>query len=204
VFINFFVKEWWISVILVELLILSDFWLTVIGTRLYKNNVSQYIAYENGYELNPNFEKEIAQSSRVPRKLIVNILSISFYLVLIGGLSINNILIGTIFEFLIGGLFLSRIDLVLLHLQNIWFFKDVKKLGGLVGHLDYSYRINQHRSAARLFSQAILFVFIALLTMRPFFWGGVFTCGVTGLLNLKWANRKFTKPTPPQTTKTDN
>lgn len=188
-YIDFLIKEWWLSIILGDLLILIDFWLTVIGAKLHNKYVAKYIYYEKGYELNPNFEKEIAQNRWISRKLIVNMLFISIYLAFLGFLSERVLPVQAIFEFFIGGLFISKIDVVLLHLQNIWFFTDVKNNGGLVGYLENSYWISQRRSAARVFSQTILFALIALVIMRPFFWGGVVTCGLMGILNLKWANR---------------
>jgi hypothetical protein len=188
-YIDFLIKEWWLSIIIGDLLILSDFWLTITGAKLHKNFVAKYIYYEKGYELNPNFENEIAQNRWISRKLIVNMLFLSIYLAFLGFLSEKILPIQTIFEFLIGGLLLSRIDLVLLHLQNIWFFTDVKRSGGLVGYLENSYWISQRKSAARVFSQTILFALIAFVIMRPFFWGGVVSCGLIGVLNLKWANR---------------
>lgn len=184
-------NHWLLAVLLTDLLMIADFVLTVIGNRAYQKHASSFITYQNGYELNPKYEKNIANNRWLSPKLVKDILILSLYLVLIGFLGGKLPLVRWFFEFMVGGIILSRITILLNHLSNILSFADTSKQGAVEGRLHYSYWFSTRRAAWSHFSNATLFLIVAALTARAFFWGGAAICLMIGLLCLKWSRREF-------------
>jgi hypothetical protein len=184
--IDFLNEYWWLAIALYVILFVCDHYMTVVGAKLHKAYAAKYILYQNGYELNPIFEKEVAEFQWFTRKHLFALLGGVF------GLSILRLFGGvTIFEFFIGAYLLQWLDTDLLHLRNILFFRDIRKSDSFKGSVESSYWVSQRQSAARQITQAILFSIAALATMRLFFWGGVAGFLFQGFQSLYFANRKF-------------
>jgi len=181
-------EYWWVSIILWVVLFLGDHYMTVFAAKLHKALGEQQLTFQNGYELNPNFEKEVANFQWFTRKhfnaLIGGIFTLSF-LRLWGG--------KTIFEFFIGAFLLQWFYIDLTNIVNILSLQDIRKPGSLTGKIEYSYWLSQRQVAFRNISQAILFSIAALATMRLFFWGGVAGLLFTGTRHLNLANRNFSQ-----------
>ena len=194
--LDFLNEHWWLAILLVDLAMIFDFVLTVIGNRAYQKHASSFVTYQNGYELNPKQEKEIASNRWLNPKLVKNIIILSLYLALIGFFGGKLPLVGWFFEFMVGGILLSRITIILNHLSNLLFFADTRKEGAVEGHLRYSYWIGQRRAAWSHFSNTTLFLIMAALSARAFFWGGAAVCLMIGLFCLKWSKREFYTNSP--------
>lgn len=188
--IDFLVEQWWFSVILLIILLIGDSYLTIVGAKFHKTYAARYITYQNGYELNPIFEKDVAQYRWFTRKYATSLLILSL------SLSILRLLGGNfIFELFIGAGLLQGLYINLRHLQNLLLFRDTRRSNSINGQIEYSYWLSQRSSAINILSQAIFFSIAALATMRPFFWGGVVMCIIQSLRSYNLSNRKFSQTT---------
>jgi hypothetical protein len=186
--IDFLVEQWWFSVIPFIILALGDYYLTIVAAKLYKTYAARYITYQNGYELNPVYENDIAQYRWFSKKHAAALL------VLIVGLSILRLWVGKfIFELYIGAVLLQWLWVDLRHLQNIQIFLDMRRPDSISGHVEYSYWLMQRSSAINILGYAIVFGVAAFATMRPFFLGGVIICIFQSLRSYRLANRKFSQ-----------
>ena len=181
-------EYWWVSIILWVVLFLGDHYMTVFAAKLLMALGEQHLTFQNGYEMNPKFEVEVANFQWFTKK---------HFNILIGGilgLSILRLLGGkAIFEFFIGAYLLQWFYIDLLHIANIFYIHDIRKPGSLTGKIEYSYWFSQRQVAFRNISQAILFSIAALATMRLFFWGGVAGLLFAGIRHLHLANRNFSQ-----------
>ena len=59
--INFLVEQAPFSIILLLTLALADYYLTALGAKIHQASTVRHVTYRNGYELNPVFEKGVAQ-----------------------------------------------------------------------------------------------------------------------------------------------
>ncbi len=185
--IDFLNEHWWLAIILQSLLFLGDHYMTVVSAKLLKSYVGQHHVFQNGVELNPMFEKEVANFQWFTQKHL---------LALIGGIvalsTIRLLGLVAIFEFLIGAILLQWLEIDLLHIQNILYFRDIiRKPNSLTGTVESSYWLSQRQTAFRKISHAVFISVAALATMRLFFWGGVVVLIVQGFRHLKLANRNF-------------
>jgi hypothetical protein len=184
--IDFLNEYWWFSILLFVILFLGDHYMTVVGAKLHRALSGQQLTFQNGYELNPVFEKEVANFQWFTRK---------HFFILLGcmvSLSILRLVGGeAIFELFFGAYFLQWLTIDLSHIVNIFSFQDIRKPGSLIGKMEYSYWFSQRQVAFGYFRQAILFSVAALATMRLFFWGGVAIILLQGFRHLHLANRNF-------------
>jgi hypothetical protein len=186
--IDFLNQQWWLAISLVVVLFLVDHYTTLVGARLHKAILGDHIFLQNGYELNPMFEKNIKEQKWFTRK--------HFWGLLVGCTSLIGFrfLIGIpYFEFFIGSFLLLWLYIDLRNIKQIIYLQDVKKPNSITftGVIKTSYWISQRSSAMGYMSQAILYIVPALATMRPFFWGGVVGCLIQYLIGLSLSNRIF-------------
>jgi hypothetical protein len=185
--LNFLLYHWYFFILLILILALLDSYLTVAGLKTYQKYASSYVTYQHGYEMNPAFEKQIAEKRWLSWKYLTSLMFMIFSLIilwLVGGS-------GVFFEFLAGGILLLYISVNMRHLQNILVFRMLGRSGSVQGHIVYSYGFSQRTSAALFLLEAILFAIAGLLLMRPIFWGGVFFCMLNFFKGLRLAKRKF-------------
>jgi hypothetical protein len=186
--IDFLNEYWWFAIILYVVLFLGDHFMSVVLAKLYKAYGAQYFTYQNGPELNPIFEKEVANLQWFTWKHLIAILGgiFSLYILrLLGGKAI--------FEFFIGAFLLQWLYIDLSHIASILYYQDIRRPGSLTGKMEFSYWLSQRQVAFRSMSQAFLFSVAALVTMRLFFWGGVAGLLFQSFRHLRLANRNFTQ-----------
>ena len=182
--IDFLNEYWWLSIILIVALFLGDHYMTVLAAKIHKTYLAQYITYQAGLEMNPNFEKEVANFQWFTRKHFTIILGFIISLSIIRLLGVIEI-----FEFFIGAYLLLWLYVDLRHIINILYLQDIRKPNSLIGKIETSYWLSQRQVEFMYMSQAILFGVVALASMRPFFWGGALGLLFQGFRHLSLANR---------------
>ena len=100
--LDYLLNHWYIFFLLILILALLDPYLTVAGLKAHQKYAAPYISYERGYELNPAFEKQIAEHRWISWKHLVLVAVMIAWLVLLWLIDGR----GGIFEFLAGGIFL--------------------------------------------------------------------------------------------------
>ena len=131
--IDFLNEYWWFSIILYVILKLGDSYLTIVGAKLHTAYAAQHFILQNGYELSPNFEKEVANFQWFNLKHFIFILCGIYFL------SFLRLEVGiAIFEFFIGGVLLPLLYINLSHIASILYFQDIRKPGSLKGTIESS------------------------------------------------------------------
>lgn len=184
--IDFLIKQWDYSLLLLDVLVICDHYLTSVGAKLYHQYGMQFLTFQNGYELNPRFEKEVAQFRWFTKKLVFSLAMLDIFM-----LAARFYPGPALFEFLFGGAFLLWIIIDLRHLQNILAFRDFRQPNKVSGHIEYSYWFSQRSNANNLLNQAILLLIVAVASQRLFFWGGVFLCVVMAIRGYRLSKRVF-------------
>jgi hypothetical protein len=67
--------------------------------------------------------------------------------------------------------------------------REYRKNGGIEGQVSYRRWFTYRISAAELFTHAVLFLLVSILSFSPFFLGGAIMCSATGLGHLKLAGK---------------
>ncbi len=111
--LDLLISHTWAIAILWAALYIFDYASTLWLARVYRTTLSQYISYEGGVELNPNFEKEIARG-QLPSPRFILLVVLVLLMVLFSWL-----LGAYVVEFLAGALLLT------------WFFVELAALAKL-------------------------------------------------------------------------
>ena len=170
----------WLVAILWGLLSVFDFVATLLYSKAYREFLSGTVRYEHGVEMNPNFEKDVAQLRWFSPRYLVSMLGVA---VLIGivGMWMPKLW----FEFLAGAALLLVLITDLRHIENlslVWFLKSDPE--GFKGRIEQSYKLSQRRVAVGGFNIGLLYFIVYLLTGRIFFLGGA-------LISILYAIRHF-------------
>lgn len=182
----------WAGALLWLALAFADYYLTLLGAELYHSGVSEHIDYSGSYELNPLFQKEIDNRTKLSPKFILRssyvaaLLYALWYLTYYFPAFAEGIRVYTI---LLGAVVLSRVVVIGAHLNNILLFRTMNEKGGLVGKITYArrlqYRVWQHRWGLN----GGLFLLIFALTGEYFFLGGAALCFLYILQFGFWAKK---------------
>lgn len=182
------------TVILLIILMLSDYLLTLKGYRLYKQKYSKFVEIES-YELNPMFKESISKK-RYNFKHLFGIIFSSFLLFFVYYLGINHLL-GvdiTTFHLLQGMLFSNFLYVNSRHIQNIMLFRSIIKNEKLLtGKLKQHHLFSLESSKAQLISIFLVFFSIYIFFPNPFTLG--FALGPIIMLfwNYIWTKRYLKK-----------
>jgi hypothetical protein len=184
--LDFLISNPWLLALIWAAMYVFDYSSTLWLVHAYETTFSRYIHYEHGLELNPNLEKEIASRKRFSPKFML-LLSLVVAIILLSPL------VGRLFtEFLAGATLLTWSFVNIRHLRNyayVWFMK--RKPDAIGGQQTQSYWYMQKMLSADAFTFGLLYLFLALLTLRIFFFAGAATCIALALRAYRLAYRKF-------------
>jgi hypothetical protein len=183
----------WFVAVLWGFLSLFDFIATLLYSKAYRDFLSETVRYEHGVEMNPNFEKDVAQLRWFSPRYLVSMLGVA---VLIGfaGMWMPK----PWFEFLAGSALLLVLITDLRHIENlslVWFLKSDPE--GFKGKIEQSYKLSQRRVAVGGFNIGLLYFVVYLLTGRIFFLGGALISLVYAIRHFLLSRRKLPQQSPP-------
>lgn len=184
--IDALVNSPWTGAAIWALLYIGDYGLTIAGARLYRRGAHRFFAFEQGYELNPVFKRDIARLRYFSPRFIMLLLTTTVLILIIWRLSRPY---PQLFIFLIGALVLIEVSVHMRHLRNIVLFWIVLHRGGVEGHISYAGWLSYRVSAMEFFTYALLFLVVWLLTRSIFFLGGASTCLVTGIKHIVFSRK---------------
>jgi small-conductance mechanosensitive channel len=194
--LDYLIDNPWLLALLWAGMYVFDYQSTLWLAKSYRKTFSRYVLYEHGVELNPNFEKEIAAAvSAASRGITLSRKFILLLLLVVVILLLSPVVARAFTEFLAGALLLTWSFINARHLRNYayaWFLK--RKPEALKGRQEQSYWFMQKMLAAEAFVFAVLYLFLAVMTLRPFFLAGTITCLAVCLRAYRLANRKFEAP----------
>jgi hypothetical protein len=171
----------------------SDYYLTILGARLYRKYLSQSLAIEGSYELTPVFEKDIDALRLFSRAFYLRLVLSVFLIIALWWV---NLLLGAlldkdlpIFIAVMGGLFLREAAVHMRHFRMITMAYWARDPSSFTGKLVQSRELSLKISAAEIASFAGLYFLIAwMMGSWAFFGGGIF-CLVTALQQ-GWRSRR--------------
>ena len=185
-------KPWLVSV-LWGLLSIFDFAATLLYSKAYRDFLSETVQYEHGVEMNPNFEKDVAQLRWFSPRYLVSMLGVA---VLIG--FVGTWMPKPWFELLAGAALLLVLITDLRHIENlslVWFLKSDPD--GFKGRIEQSYKLSQRRVAVGGFNIGLLYFIVYLLTGRIFFAGGALISILYAIRHFLLSRRRLPQRSPP-------
>ena len=173
--IDLLVRYPWAGYLVWAALFVADYGLTLRGS-LMAARVSDRIAFEGSYELNPFHAAAVDARRRVPVRALA-VLALGAALLALVWVSIEQTWVWVwAFEFVLGALVCLHVPLILRHLSNLMLFRLVTGGDAVEGSLRYRRRAILGLSAWGMALWAGVFGFVSLLTWRVFFVGGVLAC----------------------------
>lgn len=169
--IDLFVKNLWACIGLWVLLTVSDYYLTIKGAKMYQRGANKHFIFSNGYELEPDHQKEIANLQPISFNFILSLIVYSGILA-----TIYYTMSLKFFMFIWGGFILLQLAVHLRHFRNIILFHFAQKSEGIRGQIEYDHKISLRMSSYDFLSFGLLFLFIYLLSDSIFLLGGGASC----------------------------
>lgn len=184
------------EILLLPVLMFSDYFLTVWGAVLRERKHSEHFKLEN-YELNPIWQKEVRRKKRFnPRHILITVL-------VSAGLGILLQLDDTpdfLAEALCGCLFTVYGAVIGRHLNNIFVFRQMaRKPQNIAGQVKMDHSLILAISMYQYLVVAVPVLIIALFTRTAFCAGAVWGVGMLFLMHVIWIrkNRRRAKVPPP-------
>ena len=179
----------WLAITLWAVSYLLDYYLTLYAARLYQAGAKEHFGFGGSYELTPYYQQEIDRLRLIsPRFLLMLALS-SLMIWLVWWLAVRWLGLSEFFLLLIGGLISRQLVVLTRHVRNIILFRHAQTPGNIQGRVEYKRHVTLHVSAAELFTFAIIYLLIFLISGSVFFAGGAFACTVTGIQHWRLANK---------------
>src|SRR5262245_13671296 len=175
----------WLALGLWSVVYIADYYLTLVGARLYAQGVQRVVVFEGSYELNPFFQQDIDRRRRVSARFLV-MLGVSCLLVAFAwrGVKVRWFPPG-VFRLWMGALLLVELVIMIRHLRNIITFRQILSSADIVGQIRYPRWWSLRSSALDLGLFAILFGAFALIADPWFFLGGTLACGSAALQHVR-------------------
>jgi hypothetical protein len=188
--IPFLVTHPLITALIWAVMYIFDYSATIWFARLYRQSLNRHFTYEGGVEMNPVFEKDVANLRVISPRFLILLSLMTFMLILFGWLDQFNPLFGS-FEFMVGAFLLLWVFIDLRHIRNLYFHLHLKNRPESVdGHIKQSYWLNQRLISYDAFMFGVIYGIAWLASEEQFFLGGAFVCLVLALRHFFLANRK--------------
>jgi hypothetical protein len=165
------------EILVIPLLMLADYFLTIIGTFLAERAYRRYFKFSD-YELNPIFQKAIAAKKWINFKHLALVILVTVLLIFSLGTFAEN---DAFYQAIFGGVLTVYTAIVGAHLANIWTFGFLAKHPEQVtGEVTMSYRYQLNLTRARMLCSLLPVAGMACLTRSPFAFGGI--AGIAALM----------------------
>ena len=179
----------WPGILLWALLFISDLQLTVTCARMYQAGVRDYIVFEGSYELTPYHQPDIDALRRFSPRFLFALGAASALLGLLWWLSVRDSFAPPAYEAALGALILLEITIHVRHIRNYFLFKAVLAGEGIAGRMEYARPAMLVHSAVELFTFAVLYSIVCILTTSWFIFGGAVACAVVGVKHRQLARQ---------------
>ncbi|MBI2548037.1 hypothetical protein HYW21_01680 [Candidatus Woesearchaeota archaeon] len=162
----------YVTIVIVIVLMMLDFFLTMQGLKSYKQKYATFVLFES-YELNPSFKDSI-NKQRYDSKHFLSVLLVVVLLYIFHYLSFQSIFWFTpiSFYFLQGMIFSMFICINAKHIQNVITFNAVNKNPSILsGKLKQSTLFSLEASKAQFFALFLILLILSLFSPNAFFFG---------------------------------
>lgn len=172
-----------------------DYFLTIIGARLYRSGAQDHVVFQGSYELTPVFREDVDALRLVSPRFLRYLGSSVVLILLVWLLDIQFLGQYIFFSALVGALFLREAPIYVRHIRNIALFVLLRNDDSVSGRIEYSRWVTLKISAIELFSFAGFYLLLFLLDRSWFFLGGAAGSLVTGVQHLTMSTGERETPT---------
>ena len=152
--------------IIVFALMLTDYFLTIIGNRFKNKKYSEYFDFD--YELNPLYQKDVEKNILINFRQIIYSIIISFSVYLVALWGSENIV-----EFMSGALILHNIIIIARHINNIIIYSNINTKESLVeGKIHLTRKYLLLTSKLNYLAYVLVFSVINIFSFSYFVFGG--------------------------------
>lgn len=181
----------WLVTALWAIVYLSDYYLTITGSRLFRAHLGEHITYEGSYEITPAFQKDVDRLRIFSPAFLLRLLVSLLLLPLIWYLSLGLLGMPQFFLFAVGILFLREAVVHLRHVRIISTALFSRDPSAMQGKISYSRWVNLKLSGVEILSFGLLYLLLAGALGSWFFLGGAVSCLVTGLSHWRMSQKSF-------------
>ena len=185
---TFFFDNLWSGVVVWVVLYISDYSLTLVCARLYRQGVCDKIAFEGSFELTPYFQADIDALRTVSPRFLAALIIGLVYLAAIRWLAAESQ--PGLYEFVLGAAISSELAIHVRHLRNLFLFRTIVRSEAIQGRIYYSRPIILQMSSVELLGFSVLFGVLAIFTSSWFLMGGTAACVGLALKHWRQASRQ--------------
>lgn len=183
----------WVPVGIWVVLYVADYYLTIWGARLHAKGAKDHLVFEAGYELTPQFQKDINHLRTFSPRFLGH-LALSVVIVLVvWRLARRRPEWRLAFLVLYGGLVFRQLAILVRHARNIALFRRLKDHQGIEGCVRYSQWLTLEMSWVELAFMALLVLMAALVAGKATLFGGALALFVTGLQHRKLSRKRMSE-----------
>lgn len=174
------------------LLYISDYNLTLSTAKGYSE--LGIFRFEGSFELTPQFQKDVNQQARISKRHITYLIIYTLLILGLWFLSVRMLAAGWLYSFYLGAFLLLEVAVHVRHFRNWRQITILKREGGVEGTVTFRKRFSYQLSAFDLYSFAVLYLLVFVITFSPFFLGGALTSLATGYRHSRYAAREMKQP----------
>ena len=169
---EFLIGHIWTGPALYATLYCSDYVLTMRCVRLLRSGADRHFGYEI-YELNPLFQKDVAQLRRFsPRFVVALVLTCLGFAGVWAMVSQLSPPIWDLYRWFLGALVLGQVAVHLRHFNNLAVFWHARDSRGYQGKINVATWLSYRLSALQLLAFAAVYLFLFAMNFNWFFAGG--------------------------------
>jgi len=174
-----------LSFIGVPILMLSDYYLTLIGNIYKKKKYGEHFITET-YELNPIWRKDVDNPKWINYKHLLAVISITAYFYLISEFLDQPLY----YQFMIGFFYVSFGMINGRHLNNYFLFKYIiKHPNEITGKLYLDHLLVLKMSQFQLMVMTVPLILLTFLEPNVYLFGGLFGCLVLYITHFSWIRK---------------
>ncbi|MEW6359686.1 MAG: hypothetical protein AB1696_25335 [Planctomycetota bacterium] len=178
------------EVLLVPVLMLLDYYLTLVGSLMYRKSYGKHIHFET-YELNPLWQQAVARTQWFNVRHILMAVLVTGLLLFC--FEIGSALSGALEEFVLGVILVGLLLVVGRHVANILIFRyAARHPEHFRGEVFVSHEHVLKMSQYQLLTVWFVLLAVACFAPSPFAWGGVAAVLAAFGVHIRWL-RKYRK-----------
>ena len=187
--IDAFLISPWPGVVCWAALFISDMLLTVTCARMYQAGVREHLVFEGSYELTPYHQADIDALRRFSPRFLFALVGACALQACLWWLSVGNSVARMAYEAALGALILIQLTIHVRHVRNYFLFRAVLAGEGIVGRVQYARPTMLVHSSVELFTFAVLYSVLCILTASWFIFGGAIACAIVGVQHRQLARQ---------------
>jgi hypothetical protein len=187
----------WSVILIWTIVYISDYYLTLLGARLYATSAKETFLFEGSYEITPAFQDDVNSLRLFSPTFFRYVLASIGAILLVWLIDVRLLKDHHLYVLLLGGLFLREAALIVRHFRNISLFYLSGRATDIRGQIQYPRWLTLQVSATELTAFGFLFLILFIPDNSWFFIGGAAGCFVTAFQHYTLSSKAQLKDKPP-------